>query len=94
MIRDELGAELHDRYSLDEPLTPQEQAQLEAWYAQKDSAEAALLEQNQPQLPNLTMCKRSWMRRLHSLRLSCIVPPALQRVILGRNIACFERNVV
>lgn len=55
MIRDELGMELHDRYTLDEPLTSQEQAQLEAWYEQKDSAEAALLEQNQPQLPNLTM---------------------------------------
>lgn len=55
MISDELGMELHDRYTLDEPLTPQEQAQLEAWYAQKDSAEAALLEKNQPQLPSLTM---------------------------------------
>lgn len=55
MISDELGMELHDRYTLDEPLTSQEQAQLEAWYAQKDSAEAVLLEQNQPQLPNLTM---------------------------------------
>ena len=55
MIHDELGAELYDRYTLDEPLTPQEQAQLEAWYAQKDAAEVALLEQNQPQLPNLAM---------------------------------------
>lgn len=42
-------------YTFDEPLTPQEQVQLEAWYAQKDSAEAALLEQHQSQLPNLTM---------------------------------------
>jgi len=55
VISDELGMELHDRYTLDEPLTSQEQTQLEAWYAQQDSAEAALLEQNQPQLPNLAM---------------------------------------
>lgn len=55
MISDELGMELHDRYTLDELLTPQEHTQLEAWYAQKDSAEAALLEKNQPQLPNLAM---------------------------------------
>ena len=79
MISDELGMELHDRYTLDEPLTSQEQAQLEAWYAQKDSAEAVLLEQNQPQLPNLTMLQAQLDAALAQLT---VVIQRLQQITL------------
>jgi hypothetical protein len=34
----------YTRETIGEPLTAQEKAQLEAWYAQKDVAEAAVLE--------------------------------------------------
>jgi GH24 family phage-related lysozyme (muramidase) len=43
MLSDELGMQLHDRETIGEPLTTQEKAQLEAWYAQKDAAETAML---------------------------------------------------
>ncbi len=53
MLSDELGWQLHDRETIGEALTPQEKAQLEAWYAQKDAAEMAMLEAAQVPLPDL-----------------------------------------
>jgi hypothetical protein len=55
MLSDELGMQLHDRETIGEPLTTQEKAQLEAWYAQKDAAEAAMLKASQVPLPNLVV---------------------------------------
>jgi peptidoglycan hydrolase CwlO-like protein len=55
MLNDELGMQLHDRETIGESLTTQEKAQLEAWYAQKDAAETAMLEATQVPLPNLVM---------------------------------------
>lgn len=55
MVSDEIGMQLHDRETIGEPLTAQEKAQLEAWYAQKDVAEAAMLEAAQVPLPNLVV---------------------------------------
>jgi hypothetical protein len=55
MVSDELGMQLHDRETIGEPLTAQEKAQLEAWYAQKDAAEKSMLEATQMPLPNLVM---------------------------------------
>jgi septal ring factor EnvC (AmiA/AmiB activator) len=43
MISDERGMQLHDRATVGEPLTADEQVQLEDWYAQKDAEEAAML---------------------------------------------------
>ena len=53
MVSDELGMQLHDRDTLGEPLTAQEQAQLNNWYAAKDAAEAAMFMATQVPLPNL-----------------------------------------
>jgi hypothetical protein len=61
MLNDELGMQLHDscactegdRETTGETLTNQEKVQLEAWYAQKDAAEKAMLEAAQVPLPNL-----------------------------------------
>jgi hypothetical protein len=55
MLSDELGMQLHDRETTGEPLTAQEKAQLEAWYAQKDAVESAMLQGTQVQLPDLMM---------------------------------------
>jgi hypothetical protein len=55
MVSDELGIQLHDRETTGEPLTAQEKAQIEAWYAQKDAAENAMLQRTQVQLPNLVV---------------------------------------
>ena len=55
MLSDELGMQLHDRETIGESLTTQEKVQLEAWYAQKDAAEMAMLEAAQVPLPNLVM---------------------------------------
>jgi hypothetical protein len=55
MLSDELGMQLHDRETTGESLTPQEKAQLEAWYAQQDAAETAMLEATQMPLPNLVV---------------------------------------
>ena len=45
MISDEIGKQLHDRLSRGETLSAAEQAQLTAWYATQDAAEADLLYQ-------------------------------------------------
>jgi hypothetical protein len=55
MLSDELGMQLHDRETIGEPLTAQEKAQLEAWYAKKDAAEKSMLEAAQVPLPNLVV---------------------------------------
>jgi hypothetical protein len=55
MLSDEIGMQLHDRETIGEPLTLQEKAQLEAWYAQKDAAEKSMLEATQVSLPNLVL---------------------------------------
>ncbi len=55
MLSDELGMQLHDRETIGELLTIQEKAQLEAWYAQKDAAETAMLNVSQVPLPNLVV---------------------------------------
>lgn len=55
MLSDELGMQLYDRETIGEPLTAQEKAQLEAWYAQKDAVETAMLEAAQVPLPNLVV---------------------------------------
>jgi peptidoglycan hydrolase CwlO-like protein len=40
MVSDKLGKQLHDRATRGEALSPEEQAQLENWYATQDRAEA------------------------------------------------------
>jgi hypothetical protein len=55
MVSDEIGMQLHERETIGEPLTAQEKAQLEAWYAQKDVAEAVMLAADQVPLPNLVV---------------------------------------
>jgi peptidoglycan hydrolase CwlO-like protein len=52
-VTDEMGMELHDRFTQDQPLTPDEMSLLETWYAQQDSAESMLLNQPLSSLPNL-----------------------------------------
>ncbi|MGN6361360.1 MAG: hypothetical protein ACTHNK_13335 [Thermomicrobiales bacterium] len=39
------GAQLHDKATRGEPLAAVEQERLDAWYAEQDAAEAALLQQ-------------------------------------------------
>ena len=53
MVSDELGMQLHDLETIGESLTAQEKAQLEAWYAQKDTTEKSMLEATQVPLPDL-----------------------------------------
>jgi hypothetical protein len=55
MLSDELGMQLYDRETIGEPLTEQEKAQLEAWYAQKDAAEKSMLEATRVPLPDLAV---------------------------------------
>jgi hypothetical protein len=55
MVSDELGMQLHARETIGEPLTTEEKAHLEAWYAQKDAAEKSMLEAAQVSLPNLVV---------------------------------------
>ena len=43
MISDELGVKLHDQATRGLPLSVEEQAQLQAWYDEKDREEAAML---------------------------------------------------
>jgi hypothetical protein len=52
-VADELGMELHDRFTRDQPLTPEEVSLLEAWYAQQDAAEFVQLNLPSGALPNL-----------------------------------------
>ena len=43
MLTDEQAIKLHQCAALDEPLTAEEQAELEAWYAKQDEEEAKTL---------------------------------------------------
>jgi hypothetical protein len=45
MILDELGIQLHDRWTRGQILTAEEQAQLDEWYQQRDAAETEKLSQ-------------------------------------------------
>jgi uncharacterized protein YigA (DUF484 family) len=55
MVADEIGMPLHHRSTLGEVLNSGEQALLEAWYEQKDVAEAAMLERQVTMMPSLQM---------------------------------------
>ena len=44
MVSDELGKQLHNRATRGEALSTEEQAQLDAWYAEQDRVEAVLLQ--------------------------------------------------
>jgi hypothetical protein len=46
MIANDIAQRLHDRATRGEPLSAEERAILDAWYAQQDAEEAAQLEQN------------------------------------------------
>jgi hypothetical protein len=48
MLNDEQGRELHDRATRGMPLSAQEQAQLEQWYAQQDQCETDTLTRAAP----------------------------------------------
>jgi hypothetical protein len=52
-VADELGMELHDRFTRDQPLTPYEVSLLEAWYAQQDAADFVQLNLPSNTLPDL-----------------------------------------
>lgn len=54
MVSDEIGMKLHDRATTGEALSPAEQAQLKAWYAAKDQAEAAMFRPISIPLADLT----------------------------------------
>jgi len=43
MISDDLAKQLHDKATRDEPLSAEEQTQLEKWYALQDNAESKVL---------------------------------------------------
>jgi hypothetical protein len=70
MVSDELGMQLHDRDTLGEPLTAQEQAQLAEWYAAKDATEAAMLAATQTTLPNLAALETQVDRAIADVALS------------------------
>ena len=49
MLAGELGQPLHDKATRGAPLTPPEQAQLEAWFQREDSAESQILLRRPPE---------------------------------------------
>jgi predicted nucleic acid-binding Zn-ribbon protein len=70
MVSDELGMQLHDRDTLGEPLTAQEQTQLAEWYATQDAAEAAMFAATQTTLPNLAALETQVDRAISELAMS------------------------
>jgi hypothetical protein len=52
MISDDTVKQLHDRFTRGEPLSAEEQARLEEWYAEQDTAENHIL--GLPTNPNTT----------------------------------------
>jgi hypothetical protein len=70
MVTDELGMQLHDRDTLGEPLTAQEQAQLAEWYVAKDSTEATMFAATQTTLPNLAALETQVDRAIADVALS------------------------
>lgn len=64
----QLGAQLHDRATRGEQLTNIEQTTLEAWYAEQDAQEMALLSPAIPtDIPNLEMIQADIERVLSQL---------------------------
>jgi hypothetical protein len=55
MVADEIGMRLHDRSTLGEVLTAEDQGLLDAWYAEKDGAEAVVLERRVVVMPSFQM---------------------------------------
>ncbi|MBE9031745.1 hypothetical protein IQ266_18590 [filamentous cyanobacterium LEGE 11480] len=53
MVSDEIGMKLHDRSTIGESLTPTEQTELEAWYAEQDQAEATMFIPSDQSLPDI-----------------------------------------
>jgi len=49
MVNHQIGIELHQKRFKGEQLTEQEEAQLQAWYAQEDAAEAQILQVTVPE---------------------------------------------
>jgi hypothetical protein len=70
MVNDQLGMQLHDRDTLGEPLTAQEQTQLAEWYAAKDATEAAMFAATQTTLPNLAALETQVDRAIAEVALS------------------------
>ena len=58
MGTDEMGMLLHDRATLGEVLTLEEQFRLDAWYAEKDAEEALLLKQENISVPDLQLLQQ------------------------------------
>jgi hypothetical protein len=70
MVSDELGLQLHNRSTLGEVLTHQEQAQLEEWYAEKDRAETTMIQAPQYPLSELTTLQTQIDTAIEQLALS------------------------
>jgi hypothetical protein len=83
MVSDEIGMELHNRHTLGEPLTAQEAGQLEAWYAEKDAAEAAMFAANAAPWPNLTTLQAQVDQSVEQLTLSA---QRLQQITVENNL--------
>ncbi len=66
MIPDLLGQQLHDRATRDQPLSPEEKVQLEAWYAQQDEAERHQLTIT-PEATNLETLQRQIQQTLEQI---------------------------
>ncbi len=79
MVNDQLGMQLHDRDTLGEPLTTQEQAQLAEWYAAKDATEATMFAAPQTILPNLAALETQVDRAIAELAISTQL---LQRITI------------
>jgi hypothetical protein len=70
MNLDVLGPQLHHRFTLDEPLSAEEQVLLDTWYAEQDAIEAAMLAKSQVVLPDLNELQGAIDRTLTQLNLS------------------------
>ena len=80
MIANEAGQRLHDRATRGESLSVEERASLEAWYAQQDSEEMALLAK--ATLPEDVAALRKWVGEAIA-RIEAVVQRA--QVILAEN---------
>ncbi|HFA50418.1 MAG TPA: hypothetical protein ENJ95_15500 [Bacteroidetes bacterium] len=48
MVSNEIGAELHHKFTLGKPISDKEKKLLKEWYARMDAEEAAMFRQNAP----------------------------------------------
>jgi hypothetical protein len=55
MVSDKIGLKLHDLATTGHPLTLEEQDQLQAWYADKDQAEAVIFGPSNQPLPDVAV---------------------------------------